>query len=786
MLVSAVMISASSLYAQQFYRTELSSPMTSGDSARNIAEEKKSWTEISGKRTLNSRSYVTPSGSTMIEQCARPINYYVNGQLEPIDATIKISEDDGWVAKNQPFPVYISRDGSYALTSSSGQRMIFGSDASYNDHTKSNPEFVSSENQILFYNVAPGVHRQLDIRENGVKSSFIIPEQIEFSDESFVGESILLPEGFTMFLDEHRGEMKDSIWYGDIIIRNAEGKQEACIRQTFCFDNANSIGRCGYYIEKHPEENLYIISSYLPVDWLRDAARQFPIVIDPLVTGPQAVWTGGFIPSCDIPNYSQDSILVTIPGQITITALLVTGSFYADPFSIAVMADGAMYFSTDCNQTQNFTVAPPNGNLPGTAYLLAYNMSSPLTCCWPQSCQQQQFWLSMHIGRTVGGPGCNTNYVYYDPNTQYPFTAYIEGHTVEYTAVGWNCPNTALCADSCTITGTAYIRYGVPPYIIGHPWMIGTDTVGVAAGCSTGSVVHQMSLSIPNCPVLCDTQTVLVVPPPYVIDQCGNYVLGLPTDNVPRKPVPVVSANPQNVTVCSGQQYVSLTSSCKPNTTISWSDGTNTGTGNISGTYINNGTSDTSFTYYVSGVLNGCYSDTIQVAVTIDPDPIAAFTYTQPAIAGLPVTITDQSTTGASSVNSWMYVLSTGDTLYSQNPTYVFPSPGIYTICQWIGTGNSCTDSTCRTIEVIPAEVIAPNVITPNGDGINDLLVFQFLEYYPNNNLTVYNRWGNLIYEKASYANDWNAQQFSDGTYYYVLTIQGQEEALRGFFAIIQ
>jgi len=789
--LSALMISVSSLQSQQFYRTELSEPMAASDTGRNILEEKKSWTELPEKRTRNSSTYITPSGSVMIEQCARPINYFNEGKLVPIQTEL-IADKKGWSASNQPYPVRVNNVGSFELTSESGESMLFGALTLVNGQYHTPTGTQARGKSVLFGNIYPGIHKQLDVRENGVRYSYIIPQPITLTGiNTYILDDVVLPAGTELFFDASRGHWtktgQDSIWYGDIILKNKNGNQDACIHQPLCFDGADSRIPAGFVVkrnEEFPEE--WFVTICIPNAWLQDPGRAYPIVIDPLVTGPQAAWSGGFIPSCDIPNYSQDSILVTIPGQITVTALLVTGSFYADPFSTAVMADGAMYYSTDCNQTTNFTVAPPNGNLPGTAYLLAFNMSNPLTCCWPQSCQQQQFWLSLHIGRTVGGPGCNTNYIYYDPATQYPFTAYIEGHTVEYTAVGWNCPNVALCADSCTITGTAYIRYGVPPYIISHPWMTGNDTVGVAAGCSTGSIVHQLSLTVPNCPVLCDTQTVLVVPPPYVVDQCGNVVIGLPTDNVPRKPVPVVSANPQNLTVCSDQPYTAFTTSCKPNTTISWTDGTSTGSGNITGMYHNGSATDTTFTYIMSGALNGCFSDTVQVNVTIDPDPIAGFTFTQPAIAGVPVVITDQSSTGAGSVTGWMYVTGNGDTAFTQNPSFTFASPGFYSVCQWITTGNNCSDTTCRTIEVIPAEVVAPNVITPNGDGINDELVFLFLDYYPDNNLSVYNRWGNLIYEQAHYTNNWNAKEFSDGTYYYVLTIQGREEAVRGFFELIQ
>ena len=63
-------------------------------------------------------------------------------------------------------------------------------------------------------------------------------------------------------------------------------------------------------------------------------------------------------------------------------------------------------------------------------------------------------------------------------------------------------------------------------------------------------------------------------------------------------------------------------------------------------------------------------------------------------------------------------------------------------------------------------------MITPNGDNLNELLVFKYLEYFGTNNLQVFDRWGKIVYEKANYNNDWNASKVADGTYYYILTVQ--------------
>ena len=49
------------------------------------------------------------------------------------------------------------------------------------------------------------------------------------------------------------------------------------------------------------------------------------------------------------------------------------------------------------------------------------------------------------------------------------------------------------------------------------------------------------------------------------------------------------------------------------------------------------------------------------------------------------------------------------------------------------------------------------------------------MEYYPDAKLSVFNRWGNEIFSSASYKNTWQARDVSDGTYFFVLKVDGKE-----------
>lgn len=75
----------------------------------------------------------------------------------------------------------------------------------------------------------------------------------------------------------------------------------------------------------------------------------------------------------------------------------------------------------------------------------------------------------------------------------------------------------------------------------------------------------------------------------------------------------------------------------------------------------------------------------------------------------------------------------------------------------------------------------AVSIITPNGDGFNDELYFDGLEFFSDSKLMIYNRWGNIVFEANGY--QYRSDRLFDGTrngerlpadtYYYVLTVEG-------------
>lgn len=89
-----------------------------------------------------------------------------------------------------------------------------------------------------------------------------------------------------------------------------------------------------------------------------------------------------------------------------------------------------------------------------------------------------------------------------------------------------------------------------------------------------------------------------------------------------------------------------------------------------------------------------------------------------------------------------------------------------------------CGDSDSHVLEILSCSVELVNIFTPNGDGKNDRLIFKYIELYPDNRLTVFNRYGTVVFEADGYENEWDGDGAADGTHFFVLQLpEGVEHA---------
>ncbi|MFA8451901.1 MAG: gliding motility-associated C-terminal domain-containing protein [Bacteroidales bacterium] len=87
-------------------------------------------------------------------------------------------------------------------------------------------------------------------------------------------------------------------------------------------------------------------------------------------------------------------------------------------------------------------------------------------------------------------------------------------------------------------------------------------------------------------------------------------------------------------------------------------------------------------------------------------------------------------------------------------------------------------------------QVLVNNVMTPNGDGVNDTWKIHYQSALGNPEVYVFNIYGQEVYHSKSYQNDWNGKFkgniLPNGAYYYLIEFpKGDVGAIKGSLSIL-
>ncbi|MFN0032869.1 MAG: Ig-like domain-containing protein, partial [Flavobacteriales bacterium] len=217
------------------------------------------------------------------------------------------------------------------------------------------------------------------------------------------------------------------------------------------------------------------------------------------------------------------------------------------------------------------------------------------------------------------------------------------------------------------------------------------------------------------------------------------------------------------------------------------------------------------FTYIVCDEDGLCDTVTVTIIVTPVDEPVPflpvedCYTITDTTAYSDDVSLNDDVpanstyTLGTLPANGTMSMNSSGEFTYVPTGNGELFDNFTYIVCM---NPDSCIEVTCCIIiEHIAQLLSVPAGFSPNGDGVNDVLIIQDIEYFPENTLTIFNRWGNIVYEKEGYNNTeaWAGEteaggvvvgsKVPEGTYFYVLdpgpnSIPGGTKKLDGFMVI--
>ena len=141
-------------------------------------------------------------------------------------------------------------------------------------------------------------------------------------------------------------------------------------------------------------------------------------------------------------------------------------------------------------------------------------------------------------------------------------------------------------------------------------------------------------------------------------------------------------------------------------------------------------------------------------------------------------------------MHGYVNVQPDGSVIYTPNTGFVGEDCFSYEVCDTLGVERDDA-VVCVTVEEV--DLTIPEVFTPNGDGFNETFQILGIEQFPNNQLMVFNRWENLVFQADGYASQWNGTNMSngeklpDGTYFYVLVLDPKQKdspVFKGFVAI--
>ena len=147
------------------------------------------------------------------------------------------------------------------------------------------------------------------------------------------------------------------------------------------------------------------------------------------------------------------------------------------------------------------------------------------------------------------------------------------------------------------------------------------------------------------------------------------------------------------------------------------------------------------------------------------------------------ISVLPESLGGAGPKNGTVIINANGTITYIPDNGFCGVDSFTYLLC----IGQNCDPAVVTITIDCPDTLIIHNGITPNGDEKNDVFTITGIQNYPNNKLSIFNRWGNRVYQKDNYQNTWGGtwedKILPDGTYFYILD-DGKGKTYSGYLVI--
>lgn len=297
--------------------------------------------------------------------------------------------------------------------------------------------------------------------------------------------------------------------------------------------------------------------------------------------------------------------------------------------------------------------------------------------------------------------------------------------------------------------------------------------------------------------------------PVYMLNSPGNIPVSLTvtdvnecedteTQNVPWFPVPpILLIEPSTFNGCAPQTvfFDNLSVPIDSTYDIVWNFGDGTTSGEVSPTHVYNEPGIYDISLQVTSPI-GCFvEDAWENWITVRPSPIADFVFDPEEVSSFDPTVNFTDLSFEPSFWFWDF---DGDGFSNeQNPVFTFPDTGQQVVTLIVTHESGCMDTLVQLIDVIPrVTYFMPNAFTPNSDAVNDFFIGNgIIEGMENFRMTIWNRWGEKIYETSDPRSGWNGRKNNNGrlspngVYVYVVTYTGPRKnnfRLKGYATLIR
>ncbi len=111
-------------------------------------------------------------------------------------------------------------------------------------------------------------------------------------------------------------------------------------------------------------------------------------------------------------------------------------------------------------------------------------------------------------------------------------------------------------------------------------------------------------------------------------------------------------------------------------------------------------------------------------------------------------------------VTAYAWSFGDGETSSEENPQHTYTSQGTFNVSLSVKTTTGCVGTASVDLAISEFPVLSTtaikNVVTANEDGKNDRLIVVDIERFPNNTVSVIDRWGVEVYNRNAYNNEWD------------------------------